>query len=141
MSEATRLVDDTLFMVDADVITLRGAQCAACGTTTFPYQSSCSRCSGVDLAEVALPRAGRIWSFTVQYFEPKAPYRGLEPFEPYGVGYVDLGPVIIASRLTENDAEKLAIGAPVELTSIPAFDDDTGTTVLTYAFALVGGAS
>lgn len=141
MSETTRLVDETLFVPDADVVTLRGAQCVACSTTTFPYQASCPRCGGLDMADVALPRAGHIWSFTVQCFEPKAPYRGVQPFEPYGVGYVDLGPVIVAARLTENEADALAIGAPVELTVIPAFQDDTGTTVLTYAFSPTGGAS
>jgi uncharacterized OB-fold protein len=141
MSEATRLVDETLFVRAADTVTLRGAQCTACSTTTFPHQASCPRCGGVDMADVALPRAGHIWSFTVQCFEPKSPYRGGQPFEPYGVGYVDLGPVIVASRLTVNDPDALAIGAPVDLTVIPAFQDDTGTTVLTYAFAPAGGTS
>lgn len=132
----TRLVDDSLFVADAEQPTLRGASCAACGTTTFPSQSSCPRCGGVEMHAAALPRTGHLWSFTVQGFPPKAPFRG--SYQPYGVGYVHLGPVIVAARLTEHDATRLAIGAAVELTLIPAFQDDDGTTVLTYAFANAG---
>jgi len=133
-------VDESLF-ADAAQVTLRGGECGGCGTTTFPHQDSCPRCGGGQMSPVALPRSGRLWSFTVQSFEPKPPYRGTGPFEPYGVGYVDLGPVIVEARLTENDADRLAIGAPVELTVVPAFHDDDGTPVLTFAFAPVGEAA
>jgi uncharacterized protein len=129
-----RLVDESLFVSSAAQPTLRGGRCGTCATTTFPVQGSCPRCGGVEMSDVALPRSGTLWSFTVQAFEPKSPYRGDSPFEPYGVGYIDLGPVIVESRLTENDPERFAIGAPMELTLVPAFHDDT--TVLTYAFAL-----
>lgn len=135
----TRLVDESLFVADAEQPTLRGASCAACGTATFPFQSSCPRCGGVQMQAAALPRSGHLWTFTIQGFPPKAPFRG--SYQPYGVGYVHLGPVIVAARLTEHDAARLAIGAPLELTLIPAFEDDDGTTVLTYAFAKVGEAA
>jgi len=101
MPEDTRLVDESLF-TDAGGSALRGSACAACGTTTFPAQSSCPRCGGDLMAATALPTAGRLWSFIVQYFEPKTPLPGRGEFEPYGVGYVDLGPVIVESRLTVN---------------------------------------
>jgi uncharacterized protein len=139
MPEPTRLVDGSLFVTEADEVTLRGGECVACATTTFPHQESCPCCGGGQMQPVALPRSGRLWSFTVQGFEPKPPYRGLDPFVKYGVGYVDLGPVIVAARLTENDPQRLAIGAHCDLTLIPAFAEDDGTTVLTYAFAVLGG--
>jgi len=133
-TRATRLVDEALF-VGADA-NLRGAACPACGTTTFPAQDSCPRCGGAEMAEVSLPRRGSLWSFTVQNFEPKTPYRGIGEFEPYGVGYVDLGPVVVESRLTVNDPAALTIGQQVEMRLIPAFEDEDGTTtVLTFAFA------
>jgi uncharacterized OB-fold protein len=134
MSDPTRLVDDSLFLDGA----LRGAACPACGTTTFPIQDSCPRCGAGEMAEVALPHRGSLWSFTVQAFEPKPPYRGMGEFEPYGVGYVDLGPVVVECRLTVSDPAALAIGQPVELQLIPAFVDEDGTTVLTFAFAPAG---
>lgn len=132
MSE--RLIDTRLF-ADADGSVLRGAQCPTCGTATFPAQESCPRCGGAEMAEVALPVTGKLWSFTIQCFEPKAPYRGRGEFEPFGVGYVDLGPVIVESRLTVNDPAALSIGQPMRLTTIPAFDDEDGTVVRTFAFA------
>jgi uncharacterized OB-fold protein len=133
---ASRLVDESLFVPDAAQVTLRGGECGGCGTTTFPHQGSCPRCGGVQMAAVALPRSGRLWSFTVQNFEPKAPYRGAGAFVPYGVGYVDLGPVIVEARLAESDAGSLEIGAAIDLTLIPAFQDNDGTRVLTYGFAI-----
>ena len=137
MSES-RLVDQALFVAEADEVTLRGAQCGGCGTTTFPHQDSCPRCGAESMADVALPRSGQLWSFTVQGFEPKPPYRGSGPFEEYGVGYVDLGPVIVESRLLENDPARLRVGDAMHLALTPAFADDDGTTVLTFAFGPEG---
>jgi uncharacterized protein len=127
-----RLFDESLFVPGTEDVTLRGGRCDACGTTAFPHQESCPRCGGVAVSAVPLPRSGRLWSFTVQAFEPKSPYRGT--FEPYGVGYVDLGPVIVESRLTVNDAERLTIGSDVELTLVPAYTDGDAD-VMTFAFA------
>lgn len=140
MREVTRLVDESLF-TDTSGTALRGAACDACGTTTFPAQCSCPRCGGAAMTIIALPASGQLWSFTVQYFEPKTPYRGRDEFEPYGVGYVDLGPVIVESRLTVNDPSAMSIGQPVALTTVPVFDDADGTTVLTFAFGPEGGAA
>lgn len=134
MPEPSRLVDEALFIADAAEPTLRGSRCNTCDTTAFPHQDSCPRCGGVIMSDVALPRTGQLWSFTVQAYEPKAPYRGPSPFQPYGVGYVDLGTVIVESRLTESQPDRLAIGSAMQLTLVPAYHDDD-TTVLTYAFA------
>ena len=51
-----------------------------------------------------------------------APYVGpTTPFEPYGVGYVELpGEVRVEARLTEADPARLRIGMPMELTVVPA---------------------
>ena len=136
---STRLIDEDLFIADSPDVILRGAQCATCETTTFPYQHSCPRCGAVDMVPVPLPRSGRLWSFTVQSFEPKPPFRGDGAFEPYGVGYVDLGPVIVEARLTEQDATRLAVGATAHLTLVPAFHDEDGTTVFTFGFATAVG--
>ncbi len=75
-----------------------------------------------------LARAGTLWSWTVQGFEPKAPYTGPKPFAPYGVGYVELsGQVIVETRLTVTTG--LTIGMPMRLVIEPFGDRAT------YAFA------
>lgn len=131
----TRWVDDTLVVGEGHASPrLAGGRCAACGTTTFPHQAGCPRCGGDTMVRIALPATGSLWSFTVQYFRPKSPFRCVEPFEPFGVGYVDLGDVCVEARLTVSDPDKLELGMQMELVTMTAyFDGDT--TVETFAFA------
>ena len=120
---------------------LMGSRCAVCGTTTFPSQQSCPRCTGTDVRVVPLATSGRLWTWTIQGFEPKPPYLADGPFLPYGVGYVELatqdgsGTVLVESRLTEADAQRLEIGAELRLTFIPVHRDEAGRQVITFAFA------
>lgn len=119
---------------------LIGSSCAACSTTTFPAQRSCPRCTGRQMREVPLATTGRLWTWTIQAFEPKPPYAADGPFTPYGVGYVQLatedgsGAVLVESRLTESDPERLEIGARMRLTFIPLRRDASGARVMTFAF-------
>lgn len=109
---------------------LLGAQCGECGCVTFPAQDSCPRCTGSAMSGISLPRRGSLWSWTVQGFPPKSPpYRPGVEFEPYGVGYIDLGPVIVESRLTEHRADRLRIGMPMKTVAMGWGDD------VTFAFA------
>lgn len=132
----SRWVDDALFVDPQDTAApvLAGARCPSCATTTFPFQEGCPRCGGAAMERIALPTTGTLWSFTVQNFPPKRPYRGYEPFEPFGVGYVDLGDVCVESRLTVNDPAALSLGMPMRLVTLPAFDDGD-VRVDTFAFA------
>ena len=120
---------------------LIAGSCAACGTTTFPAQSSCPRCTGADMREVPLATRGRLWTWTVQGFEPKTPYAGEGPFEPYGVGYVEVAaeaegasPVLVESRLSENRADRLQIGVEMELEIVPFRHDEEGHQLVTFSF-------
>ena len=80
---------------------------------------------------VALSRNGTLWSWTTQGFEPKEPYSGPQPFQPFLIGYVELpGEVIVETRLVDIDAPR--IGMPVELVIVPV--DDTRST---FAFRAV----
>ena len=108
---------------------LRG-RCRDCGVVTFPAQRSCPRCTSLDVEEHLLGRTGTLYTWTVQGFRPKPPYAGPEEFEPYGVGYVELpGEVLVETRLTVADPDRLRIGLPVELVIVPFGDK------VTYAFA------
>ena len=114
---------------------LVGGTCAACGSVSFPRASSCARCTSADIEERLLARTGTLWSWTVQRFPPVAPYAGPQPFEPYGVGYVELpDEVIVESRLTTADPDQLEIGMPVELVVVPFTTGADGTEVVTFAF-------
>ncbi len=65
--------------------------------------------------EAALPATGTVWSSTVQRIRPKPPYEGPDDFEPFAVGYVDLGPVRVESRLDGRPVDEWRIGEPVRL--------------------------
>jgi uncharacterized OB-fold protein len=118
--------------------------CTACGTTTFPVQRSCPRCTQAELRAGPLAETGLLWTWTIQAFEPKPPYAADGPFTPYGVGYVELatedgsGAVLVESRLTTADPARLAIGAPMRLTFIPLRRDASGAEVITFAFEPTG---
>lgn len=101
---------------------LLGGRCTVCATHAFPTATSCPRC-GAAMTSTPLPRHGTVWSWTVQRMQPKLPYRGAEPFEPFAVGYIDLGPVRVESPLSGQPAGDWNIGDPVTL-SIP--DGDGG---------------
>jgi uncharacterized OB-fold protein len=132
-------VDPALFS-SLDPPRLAGARCSSCGTVTFPAQAGCAKCAGTDLVAVELADQGTLWTWTVQAFEPKAPYRAPEGgFVPYGVGYVDLGDVIIESRLL-GDPGRFEIGMPMALTLLPVPPSPDGAPVVSYAFAPAEGA-
>lgn len=131
---AVEPVESTLF-ASLDPPRLAGSRCAQCATVTFPAQDGCPRCAGGDMHPVELPDHGTLWTWTVQHFEPKAPYRApADGFVPYGVGYIDLGDVIVESRLS-GDVSVLDIGLPMRLELLPVWDGPDGRSVVTYAFA------
>ncbi|MBN8844422.1 MAG: OB-fold domain-containing protein [Sphingomonadales bacterium] len=97
------------------------------GEIVFPVPSG----DAATLVEpVALSRCGTLWSWTTQGFEPKEPYSGPQPFQPFLIGYVELpGEVIVETRIVDAAPADLAIGMPMTF-AVVAFDDRRST----YAF-------
>ena len=114
---------------------LLGSRCGECATVVFPAAGSCPRCSQAAMAPHALADRGTVWTWTVQGFEPKAPYvPPADGFTPFAVGYVDLGDVLVEGHLLV-DRDRLDIGTRVRLVLEPVMSADRGQ-VVTYAFAL-----
>jgi uncharacterized OB-fold protein len=136
----TLIGTDATGRADLDPPVLAGSLCTRDATLVFPVQDSCPRCSGREVTSTALPMRGTLWSWTIQHFAPKSPFRGPigDDFVPYPLGYVDLGPIIVESRLRVTDADELRIGLPMELSWLPAWTEPDGSTVLTYAFTPAG---
>jgi uncharacterized OB-fold protein len=133
-TSSSRSIDADVLRIDGGGAVLLGGRCSDCGTVTFPLQGSCPRCSGETIVTVDLPKSGTLWSYTVQAFRPKRPFLGPEEFVPFGVGYIDLGSVIVEARLTVNDPGQLRIGDAMTLTAVINHCDTDGSEVLTYAF-------
>tara|TARA_R110000850_G_scaffold124175_1_gene242261 strand:- start:29 stop:454 length:426 start_codon:yes stop_codon:yes gene_type:complete len=117
---------------------LLASRCQRCGIASFPAAESCMACSGQDVAIEELPRRGTLWTWTVQQFMPKTPYRSNETaqtFKPYGVGYVELpGGVRVEGRLTESDPQKLRIGMKMDVIFAPFRTEDNGDEVINFFF-------
>lgn len=121
------LVDESLF-AQLDPPVLAGSDCADCDVVVFPAVTRCPGCAGTAVSRVALPRRGTVWTWTEQAFAPKPPFRVPDSgFEPFVVAYVDLGPVLVESRVLS----EVAIGDEVEL-RLSSLDDCT-----TFAFEKV----
>src|SRR5215471_1897816 len=136
-------VADRLFTWPAAEPRLIGGRCAACGQVGFPAGAGCERCGGTEVTDTLLPERGTLWTFTTQNFRPPSPpYDGsdtAETFQPYAVGYVDLGgEVMVEARLTEADPARLTIGQQMRLVIVPYTSRADGTEVTTFAFAPAG---
>jgi uncharacterized OB-fold protein len=135
----SRAVDALLFDWPASEPALKASRCLDCGALAFPAGTSCRRCGAWTVAQETLPRRGRLWTWTIQRFMPKTPYRTTEnaaSFTPYGVGYIELpGALCIESRLTESDPRKLRIGLEMELVIYPQWLEENGIAVMSFAFS------
>jgi len=140
---STLPIADGLFTWPSDHPHLLGGRCASCGAVAFPKPPSCSRCAGQEIDLTELPTRGTLWTWTVQGFPPKSPpyllVETAKTFQPYGVGYIDLGEVKVESRLTTADAAVLHIGMAMELTITHFATDAEGNDLVTFAFAPVEG--
>src|SRR5580693_4405597 len=136
-------VAEGLFTWPADEPRLIGARCAGCDLVGFPAGLACQRCGGTEVSPTLLPDRGTLWTFTTQGFRPPSPpYDGAdtaETFQPYTVGYVDLGgQIMVEARLTEPDPARLTIGQQMRLVIVPYTTRADGTEVTTFAFAAAG---
>ena len=117
MSEVIDTTDQRRQLINTtgDEPHLVGSACSDCNTQTFPAQSGCPRCGSNAVSEVPLPGTGSVWTWTVQRFAPKAPYRADSPYEPFALAYVDLGPVKVESRLRGKPIDAWKIGDAVSV--------------------------
>lgn len=145
LNSSPELVDPTLLRMTGSGWTLIGSRCQDCGEHYFPAQQGCANCCGTNLVEVELGHHGVLWSWTIQGFEPKTPFNGGkpdQPFQPYGVGYVEMPSGLkVESRLTVADQTVLNIGMPVALVLEPYRTRADGSQVYTFAFQPAGAAA
>jgi uncharacterized OB-fold protein len=131
-------IAEGLFTWPAAKPALLASRCRHCGIASFPAMQSCMACSGQDVAVEELPGRGTLWTWTVQQFMPKTPYKSnetAETFKPYGVGYVELpGGVRVEGRLTENDPQKLRIGMDMDVVFEPWRTEENGDEVINFFF-------
>jgi uncharacterized OB-fold protein len=117
---------------------LLGSKCRDCEELFFVERQICENCNGQNLETTTLSSTGKLYAFSVMYYPAPPPYQKPDPFEPYGVGWIELPEgLVLYSLLTENDPEKLKIGMDVEL-SIECFrQDEDGNDIMVTRFRSV----
>ena len=131
-------IKEGLFDVLEDGAHLVGSRCRDCGEVTFPANPFCPQCCTETTDSVSLGRRGILYSFTIQRFKPPPPYRGPEPFVPYGVGMIELPEGLrVTAVLDEGNPARLRVGMEMELVVAPLFEDAEGNEVLGYKFRSV----
>lgn len=138
-----RPIEDGLFTwplpIPPEHPALIGTRCADCRAVTFPSAPGCPRCGGDRMEAVELPTRGTLYTWTTQEFLPKEPYAGPETpqtFQPWAVGYVQLGDVIrVEGRLFDVEPSDLEFDMEFELVVRPFTVTEDGTEIYTFGFA------
>jgi len=126
-----------LFTWPSDRPSLIGSRCKSCGTYCFPKNSMCPNpdCKNKEMEQMLLSRKGKLWSYTVHYYQPPPPFRASDPFMPFGVGVIELPEGLkVLSMLTTSDPNLLKIGMEMELLIDKMFEDKEGNEFLTWKF-------
>ena len=131
-------VKDDLFtkpLYPLEMVYLQGTKCRDCGEVFFGKAVACQLCQSEALETVSLSRAGKLYSYTINWNKPPGDYKGPEPFQPFAVGLVELPEGLrIISVLSDCDFEQLSIGMGLELQVEELYEDEEGNSVVTYKF-------
>lgn len=129
-----------LFRATPEGAVLVGTTCTGCGTYYFPKSLSCRNpaCDVKTVHEVEFGSHGRLYSYTVQAYQPPALFR-MQSWKPYAIGLVELPEGLrVMGMLTGCDLDRIEIDMPVELVLKTLYQDDQGSDVTTYMYAPAG---
>ena len=118
---------------------LIGSRCTSCGDYFFPKASTCRnpKCMSTQLEEALLSRRGKLWTYTINYFQPPAPYMPPDPFIPYATAVVELEKEkmrVEGQVVSDYDFEKLKLGMEMELVIEQLYKDKDGNEVMVWKF-------
>ena len=118
---------------------LVGSRCGDCGEVAFGERDPwCARCGGGSTQRLALPRRGRLWSYTIVRHRPPGPCHLPEPFSRLAVGLVELLDAHVRVLApVDVDPERLVIGMELALDTPVLHSDDDGTEVVAFRFVEV----
>lgn len=119
---------------DIQNVRLAGSRCGNCAEVTLGAVSVCPNCGADDLEVIELSNQGVLWSYTVARHKPPGDYRGPEPFEPYGIGLVELPEgVRVVSRI-EGAIDELEVGKAMVFTPTLRREPEEDVIEFSYRF-------
>lgn len=114
---------------------LIGSRCTRCEESFFPARVICARC--LERCErTLLSQRGTLYTFT-RIHQPHMG-RKEETSTMQMVGQVDLPEGTRIQTVLVGDPEAVRIGAEMEVTLVPLYEDDEGVKVVTFGFRPVG---
>ncbi len=128
-----------LFTMPPEEPRLIGNRCKSCDSIFFPKVESCRNpyCKKTEpLEEVAFGSKGKLFTFTVNYFQPPAPYHAPDPFVPYANGWIELpeGVRVHTMIAPGYDEKSLKIGMEMELIIDKLYEDAEGNEVMSWKY-------
>lgn len=109
---------------------LEGSRCLKCGAISFPPRTTCPKCGSSDMKLHALPRSGRVLTYSLIHSAPK----GFEANVPYPVALIELEDgTKITSQLTDCDSSEISIGMPVEMT-VRRIREESPSDIIIYGY-------
>jgi len=118
---------------------LIGTKCRSCGDYFFPSVIACHnpRCMSTDIEEVFLSRKGRLYTYSINYFQAPPPYIPPKPFVPYGTGVITLEKeqMKVQGQISrDTDLEALKIGMEMEVVLESLYEDNEGNDIVVWKF-------
>jgi uncharacterized OB-fold protein len=108
-----------LFTWPSDDPRFIASRCKACGEVFFPSSDHCANpnCGNSEVEEILLSKKGKLYSFTIQYYQPPKPFVPANPFVPFGIGLVEFPEgVRICGQMVDCNPEKdLKLNLDVEM--------------------------
>lgn len=115
-------------------VRLAGSRCQACNEAALGQRDLCPNCGQDAMQDLALSAFGALWSYTVARHRPPGDYKGADPFEPFGIGMVELPDGLRVMTPLEGALQDLRIGQAVRF--VPQLRQEDDREVVSFAFSI-----
>lgn len=118
---------------------LIGSRCKSCGDYFFPKAKACANpvCRSPNLEDVLFSRTGKLYTYSVNYFQPPPPYVSPDPFVPYATAVIELEKEkmkIGGQIVSDYDFSKLRVGLELATVIETLYRDEQGNEVMAWKF-------
>jgi len=105
-------------------------ECTSCGARFFDRRNACASCFATDFRQVSIPTEGELRTFTIVAFASP----GVEV--PFASGVIDCDGTSVRGNLRNvtPDADHVATGMKVRLTTYSLGADDNGVEAIGFGF-------